>query len=115
MTMIQTVLHIFFLILFVYLVINTLYFFIITIAGLVYRQPKYGINEKKKRIAVLIPSYKEDHIIVNTARRAAEHDYPKDSFDVFVAADQLQIETIEKLRAIPVNVLEVQFEIGSKA
>jgi cellulose synthase/poly-beta-1,6-N-acetylglucosamine synthase-like glycosyltransferase len=113
--MIQTVLHIFFLILFVYLVINTLYFFIITIAGLLYRRPKYGVHEKKKRIAVLIPSYKEDHIIVNTARRAAEHDYPKDSFDVFVAADQLQKETIEKLRAIPVNVLEVQFEIGSKA
>jgi len=82
---------------------------------LFYRAPKYGVNEKKKKIAVLIPSYKEDHIIVNTARKAAEHDYPKDCFDVFVAADQLQQETIEKLRAIPVNVLEVQFEIGSKA
>jgi cellulose synthase/poly-beta-1,6-N-acetylglucosamine synthase-like glycosyltransferase len=78
MTMIQTVLHIFFLILFVYLVINTLYFFIITIAGLLYRRPKYGVHEKKKRIAVLIPSYKEDNIIFNTARRAAEHDYTKD-------------------------------------
>jgi cellulose synthase/poly-beta-1,6-N-acetylglucosamine synthase-like glycosyltransferase len=113
--MIQTILHIIFLILFVYLVINTAYFFIITIAGLFYRKPKYGVNEKKKRIAVLIPSYKEDHIIVNTARKAAQHDYPKEYFDVFVAADQLQKETIEQLRAIPVNVLEVQFEIGSKA
>jgi cellulose synthase/poly-beta-1,6-N-acetylglucosamine synthase-like glycosyltransferase len=70
----------------------------------------------KKRIAVLIPSYKEDHIIVNTARKAAEHDYPADKFGVFVAADQLQPETIEQLRVIPnVQVLPVQFEIGSKA
>jgi cellulose synthase/poly-beta-1,6-N-acetylglucosamine synthase-like glycosyltransferase len=113
--MIQTILHTIFLILFVYFAINTLYYFIIAIAGLLYRRPKYGVNEKKKRFAVLIPSYKEDHIIVNTARKAAEHDYPRDLFDIFVAADQLEKETIEKLRAIPVNVLEVQFEIGSKA
>src|SRR5688572_6634469 len=113
--MIQSILHIIFLILFVYLGINTLYFLIISILGHLHRKPDYGINEKKKRIAVFIPSYKEDHIIVNTARKAAEHDYPKEYFDVFVAADQLKKETIEKLRAIPVNVLEVQFEIGSKA
>lgn len=113
--MVQTILHIITCILFVYLLVNTLYFFIITIAGHLYRAPKYGVNDKKKRIAVLIPSYKEDHIIVNTARKAAEHDYDKQYFDVFVAADQLKKETIEKLRAIPVNVLEVQFEIGSKA
>lgn len=113
--MIQAILHIIFLILFVYLCINTVYFFVIAIAGKLYRSPKYSVNEKKKRIAVLIPSYKEDHIIVNTARKAKEHDYPAEFFDVFVAADQLKKETIEQLRAIPVNVLEVQFEIGSKA
>lgn len=113
--MIQTILHIIFLILFIYLAINTLYFFVVAIAGKLYRKPAYNIHASKKRIAVLIPSYKEDHIIVNTARKAAEHDYPRTSFDVFVAADQLQPETIAALRAIPVNVLEVQFEIGSKA
>ena len=113
--MIQTILHIIFFILFVYLVINTAYFVFIAIAGRLYRTPKYGLNAKKKKIAVLIPTYKEDHIVVNTARKAAEHDYPSDSFDVFVAADQLKKETIEQLRAIPVNVLEVQFELSSKA
>jgi cellulose synthase/poly-beta-1,6-N-acetylglucosamine synthase-like glycosyltransferase len=113
--MIQTILHIFFLILFVYLAINTLYFFVVAIAGKLYRKPVYGTHAAKKRIAVLIPSYKEDHIIVTTARKAAEHNYPRSAFDVFVAADQLQPETIAALRAIPVHVLEVQFEIGSKA
>lgn len=109
------ILKIFFWILFVYMLINVLYLFIITVAGKISRSTRYGTNPSKKRIAVLIPSYKEDDIVVNTARKAREHDYPADKFDVFFAADQLRKETIEQMRAIPVNVLEVQFEIGSKA
>lgn len=114
--MIQTILHILFFILFIYFAINTLYFFIAAVAGKFYRPKRYQPNALKKRIAVLIPSYKEDHIIINTARKAAEHDYPADKFSVYVAADQLQPDTVAQLRNIPnVQVLEVQFEIGSKA
>jgi len=113
--MISTLLHIIFGVLFVFLAIYTVYFFIAALAGRLYHGPVYGVNPEKKRIAVLIPTYKEDHIIIHTARKAVEHDYPADCFDVFVAADQLQPETIAQLRAIPVNVLEVQFELSSKA
>jgi cellulose synthase/poly-beta-1,6-N-acetylglucosamine synthase-like glycosyltransferase len=116
MIMIQTILHILFFILFIYFAINTLYFFIAAVAGKLYRPKKYSSNAVKKRIAVLIPSYKEDHIIINTVRKAAEHNYPKDKFSVYVAADQLQPETVAQLSSIAnVQVLEVQFEIGSKA
>jgi cellulose synthase/poly-beta-1,6-N-acetylglucosamine synthase-like glycosyltransferase len=116
MIMIQTILHILFFILFIYFAINTLYFFIAAVAGKLYRPKTYKPNVVKKRIAVLIPSYKEDHIIINTARKAAEHDYPSDKFAVYVAADQLQPDTVAQLRQIAnVQVLEVQFEIGSKA
>ncbi len=113
--MFLTAIHIFFLILFVYLAIYTLYFFIIAVAGRLHQAPAYSSNPVKKRIAVLIPTYKEDHIIIHTAQKAAGHDYPADHFKVFVAADQLQPETIAQLRAIPVNVLEVKFEMSSKA
>lgn len=113
--MIQTILHILFSILFVYLAITTLYFFIVSVAGRLYRAPKYTPHPEKKRIAVLIPTYREDNIIVHTAEQALQHDYPKAYFDVFVAADKLQPETIERLRAIPVQVLEVEFELSSKA
>lgn len=100
---------------FIYMAINVIYLFFITVAGKLTKSRKYGTNPQKKRIAVLIPSYKEDEIIINTAKQARAHDYDPKYFDVFLAADQLKPETIAALRAIPVNVLEVKFEIGSKA
>ncbi|HEY5771344.1 MAG TPA: glycosyltransferase family 2 protein [Chitinophagaceae bacterium] len=113
--MLVTLVKIFFWIVFIYMLVNVLYLFIITIAGKIKRSRRYSPNDKKKKIAVLIPSYKEDEIVVHTAKKAREHDYPSDRFDVFFAADQLKKETIDQLRAVPVHVLEVQFEIGSKA
>lgn len=113
--MFLTVIHLLFWILFVYIAINVLYLFIITVAGKLGRPARYSSAPLKKKIAVLIPSYKEDEIVLHTARMARNHDYPADSFDVFFAADQLKPETIAALRAVPVNVLEVSFDIGSKA
>lgn len=100
---------------YIYLFINVVYMFILAIAGRFRPAAPTLIPTERKKIAVLIPSYKEDNIIVDTARKAKQHDYPADRFEVFLAADKLQPETIAQLRAIPVQVLEVQFEIGSKA
>jgi cellulose synthase/poly-beta-1,6-N-acetylglucosamine synthase-like glycosyltransferase len=113
--MLTTLLHIFTWILFVYISINVLYLFIITVAGKLRKCRSYGSNPNKKKIAVLIPSYKEDEIVLTTAKKAKEHNYPSDRFEVFFAAHHLKKETIEKLRAVPVQVLEVDFELGSKA
>lgn len=104
-----------FLILFIYLVFSIGYLLLIAIAGRFYKPRRYTSHPNKKKIAVLIPSYKEDSIIVDTARRALQQDYPAGAFDVFVIADQLQNETISKLRALPVNVVEVKFEISMKS
>ena len=113
--MLLNILHIIFYILFFYLGVSTLYFFIAAIAGKIRRQPAYAVHPDKKRIAVLIPSYREDDIIVTTATKARMHNYPTTHFEVFVAAHHLKKETIDKLEAIPVKVQEVAFEIGSKA
>lgn len=114
--MIQLILQIIFSLLFIYLAVYTLYFFLVAIAGKLYRPKAYKPHASKKTIAVLIPSYKEDHIIINTAQKAATHDYPADKFTVFIAADRLQPATVAQLRTIPnVEVLEVHFELGSKA
>jgi len=113
--MLQTIFNIVFIIIFVYLAINVLYLFVVALAGRFYSPKKYSANPAKKKIAILMPSYKEDHIVINSARKAREHDYPSIDFDVFVAADQLKPETIQQLREIPVNVKEVKFELSSKA
>lgn len=114
--MIQLILHIIFSLLFIYLAAYTVYFFVVAVIGKIHRPRIYQPHAAKKSIAVLIPSYKEDHIIVNTARKAASHDYPAGQFKVYIAADRLQPETVAALRTIPqVEVLEVFFELGSKA
>ncbi len=111
--MLLSIFHILFLVVFAYLFLSVLYLLLIAVFGKLWHAPVYEICSEKKKIAVLIPSYKEDNIIVDTASKAKQNDYS--SFDVFVIADKLQPGTIEKLRLIPVNVVPVNFEIGMKS
>ncbi|MEJ7768086.1 MAG: glycosyltransferase, partial [Chitinophagaceae bacterium] len=64
---------------------------------------------------VLIPSFKEDLIIVNTARQALLQNYPSHLYEVIIIADHLKRETIDSLLAIPVKVITVEFEVSTKA
>src|SRR3982751_6875437 len=109
------IIHIIFLLLFIYLAINILYFLVVAVAGRFTRLPVYSANSSKKSIAVIIPSYKEDAIIVDTARKAAGHNYPAASFEVIVVADKLQPETVAELRRIPVTVLGGDLNMKSRS
>jgi cellulose synthase/poly-beta-1,6-N-acetylglucosamine synthase-like glycosyltransferase len=113
--MIYPVLHILFLLLFIYLAINICYLFFLSIAGRFSKNILFSYPAEKKKIAVLVTSFKEDEVIVNTVMSAAEHDYPNENFDVFLAADQLQPTTINRLKQLNAEVHEVQFTTGSKA
>ncbi len=77
-------------IIFIYLAANSLYLFFIALAGRLIPKKKYIPKTEKRQIAILIPCYKEDHIILDTARRARFHDYPESCFSVTVIADKLQ-------------------------
>lgn len=113
--MIYDILHILFTILFVYLCVNIIYLLVFAVAGKLLRRTSYNISSEKKRIAVLIASYDEDAVIVNTAREASYHNYPHQYFDVFIAADHLHPDTINKLKDLNVKVWQMNFEKGSKA
>lgn len=113
--MMYIILHILFLLLFIYLSINISYLLVFAIAGNISRKKSYKNAPAKKRIAVLIPSYNEDPVIINTATQAVQHNYPKEYFDVFIAADHLQPGTIKKLKELDLVVWEMEFDKGSKA
>jgi cellulose synthase/poly-beta-1,6-N-acetylglucosamine synthase-like glycosyltransferase len=98
-----------FLIFFVYLAFNILFLLIFAEAGKARNYATYQPHSDKKRIAVLIPSYKEDNVIIHTALKAKQHNYPAHLFDVFIAADQLKPETVNALLSIPVNVQVMNF------
>lgn len=92
----------------------TLYAFVLAVAGLFYRTPAPPETNIKRKIAVLIPSYKEDNVIVSVAEQALKQNYPPDRFEVVIIADSLQPETIQDLRTLPITVVEVSFDKSTK-
>ena len=68
-----------------------------------------------RRIAVLVPAYKEDGIIMATAENLLSQDYPATAFDVHILADSLERGTIDKLQSLPLFVWEVSFRKSTKA
>ncbi len=101
-------------IIYCYLSFWTAYFLFFSIAGHLIAAKKQTTDESIK-FMVLLPAYKEDIVIIESARQAALHNYPSEMFDVVIIADQLKPETIVKLKQIPVNVLEVSFEESTKS
>ena len=62
----------------------TLYIFIFSIAGLFYKEKAFVKADQYRKIAVLIPGYKEDEVIVEVAKSALQQKYPMGHFDVVV-------------------------------
>jgi cellulose synthase/poly-beta-1,6-N-acetylglucosamine synthase-like glycosyltransferase len=93
----------------------TLYILIFSIASLFYKQKKYSDNGNIKKIAVLIPGYKEDEVIIEVANAALQQDYPSNFYDIVIIADSFQEETIAVLKTLPVIVIEVSFEKSTKS
>src|SRR5688572_20708275 len=94
------------LILLVYFAYVSLYSFILSVGGLTYRTAIPPVAARKRKMAVLIPAYKEDQVITGVAASALKQNYPADKFDVVVIADSLKNETLSKLRAMPIKVVE---------
>jgi cellulose synthase/poly-beta-1,6-N-acetylglucosamine synthase-like glycosyltransferase len=92
----------------------SLYSFILSTAGLFYKTLKAPEAPRLRKVAVLIPAYKEDQVIPGVAEQALQQNYPADFFDVIVIADSLKASTLQKLRALPIKVIEVSFEKSTK-
>ena len=101
--------------LFAYFAMSCLYILVFAIAGHFYKKRHTAYNSTKNRIAVLIPAYKEDNVIVEVAKSALQQQYSSKMFDVVVIADTLKEDTILELKALPIIVVEVSFEKSTKA
>jgi cellulose synthase/poly-beta-1,6-N-acetylglucosamine synthase-like glycosyltransferase len=102
------------LILFIYFGYVVLYTLVLAIAGKFKSPLKQQPNKKQNKIAVFLPSYKEDAVILASAKAALEQNYPQHDYDVVVIADSLQPQTIAALRALPLKVIPVAFEKSTK-
>lgn len=103
------------LLLLTYLGWGAIYQLFYALAGHFYKRDKMQPTENLRRMIVFIPAYKEDSVIVQTARLTLVQDYPRDRYDVMVIADGLKESTLQTLRSLPIKVLEVQFEKSTKS
>lgn len=104
-------------IVFAYTAFVTAYLFFFAVMGR-FRKPKTLATPQpiiNRRIAVLIPAYKEDAVILESAQGGLRQTYPESLYDVVVIADSLQPETVQALRRWPIKVIEVSFDKSTKA
>ena len=100
---------------FIYFGIATFYIFFYAVFGLFYNDKHLTSVSKYRKFAVLIPGYKEDEVIVNVAKEAIKQDYPKEKYEVIVIADSFKKKTLDALKALPIRVVEVVFEVSKKS
>lgn len=115
MELFQSVLSVIEVLLFLYFGIAGLYVFIFALAGLFGQKVRENTAFDLRKIAVLIPGYKEDNVIVEVARRALEQSYPEALFEVVIIADSFADITLSKLEKLPVRLVKVSFEKSTKS
>ncbi|BAO75969.1 glycosyltransferase [Winogradskyella sp. PG-2] len=99
----------------VYFAVSTLYVLVFASAGHFYKKRKQNTDDKLSKMAIFIPAYKEDAVIVGVAKKALLQQYPPSFYDVIVIADSLQSKTLIELQKLPIKVVKVSFENSTKA
>ncbi|MBL7923811.1 MAG: glycosyltransferase family 2 protein [Bacteroidia bacterium] len=111
----MAVIHLLVLLVFSACLFTVAYTLFFSVAGHLYRKHDFSNKEIYKKIAVLIPAYREDEIILQNSRHALLQNYPSHFFDLYVIADSLKEETLRELRKLPLKVITVSFEVSTKA
>jgi len=93
----------------------SIYIFVFSFAGLFYKKRKDHCSGEIRKIAILIPGYQEDEVILEVAKSALQQKYPLNLFDVVVIADSFKQKTIQVLKTLPIKLIEVRFEKSTKS
>ena len=94
----------------IYLVFNVLYLFVSAVAGRFKKPDDSPVTDSTlRRIAVLIPAYKEDGVILNSIEINLQQTYPQELYDLILIADSFQPETLDRLAQYPIKLMTVQF------
>lgn len=91
------------------------YLLIFAIAGRLKRKDRQFTPTRTRHISIVIPAFMEDPVILEVLKSALSQNYPASAFSVILIADSFKPETLESVRALPITVVEVQFEKSTKA
>jgi len=107
--------HILDFILYILSAINVLYLLVYSLASLYHRFQRPSSASEYKRIAILIPAYREDAVIRECVRSCLAQQYPSDSFEIVVISDSMEPETNASLSLLPIRLVQVSFKKSTKA
>ena len=102
-------------ILYAYLSVSVGYIVLFAVASLFAKRKNIPEANASHHFLLLIPSYKEDKVILETVRSALSQHYPTDCYHVLVISDHMADDTNNSLRAIGAEVLEIKVKESSKA
>ena len=99
----------------VYFTYSVVYTATFSVASRFHRSRLSSQTKKRHRIAILIPVYRDDAVILQSVHYVQQQRYPANRYQVFVVADSLQPATITQLRTMNAEVIEVAFDERTKA
>lgn len=97
-----------------YFIFSSLYVLVFSIAGHFYKENRGTKTNRLNNLAVFVPAYKEDEVILNTVRQMKLQKYPPNFFDIIVIADSLKQSTLDQLQKLKICLVEVSFEESTK-
>ena len=98
----------------IYLTIQVGYLLFFSVAGKIGRKMSFTQATTLRKIRIFIPGYKEDSVIIDTAKNIILQNYPPEIFEVVIIADSFNKSTLDALKTLPLKVVEVSFEHSTK-
>jgi len=95
-------------------IIYTWYF---AVGGLLYSEPKLFKSDYKRKIAIFIPTYKEDKVILNTIKNIQKQKYYKDNknqYEIIVIAQHLKWYTLRSIKKLQCKYITYNVENSTK-
>ena len=109
------ILYIFDGLLFFFIAITVVYFLVFAIASQFANKTDYSRSKHINRFIVLIPSYRQDKVVLQTVNTILGQSYPQRMFDVVVISDHQSELVNMQLAQLPITLLTPNFVESSKA
>ena len=102
-------------ILFAFVALTVLYMGVYAVASLFEKSSVLNKAKIQNRIAIIIPSHKQENVIEQTVVSILSQDYPQRMFDVVVVSDHQSEITNMRLAQYPITLLTPDFAESTKA
>lgn len=96
-------------IIFLLFLIAVLYLLVFSLASLKKQDERYIPANKNHHFVILYPAYKADNCIINSVLSFLKQNYPMEFYEIVIISSFLLPETLEKLKKLPVRIIEANF------